>query len=264
MQQAQDFLDEVDNLAALIADRPEATYDLTTQFKDWTINDVIGHLHMFDVAAIKALESDQAFENFFAPIVARQKQGMTLLETQYPFLGDLRGQALVATWYETAQRLGKAFASADPKQRLRWAGPNMSAKSCITARQMETWAHGHEVFDCLGVTRKDADRIKNICHLGVATYSWTFLNRNMEVPDMTPYVTLTSPSGALWTWNDTSDVFVEGDAVEFAQVVTQVRNVEDTCLKISGKAAHLWMKFAQCFAGDANLPPAKGTRFKTT
>ena len=50
MQQAQDFLDEVDNLAALIADRPEATYDLTTQFKDWTINDVIGHLHMFDVA----------------------------------------------------------------------------------------------------------------------------------------------------------------------------------------------------------------------
>ena len=39
-----DFLDEVDNLAALIADRPEATYDLTTQFKDWTINDVIGHL----------------------------------------------------------------------------------------------------------------------------------------------------------------------------------------------------------------------------
>lgn len=41
----------------------------------------------------------------------------------------------------------------------------MSARSCITARQMETWAHGQEIFDALGVVRRDGDRIRNVAHL---------------------------------------------------------------------------------------------------
>ena len=36
----------------------------------------------------------------------------------------------------------------------------MSARSSISARLMETWAHGQEVYDHLGVVRVDADRIK--------------------------------------------------------------------------------------------------------
>ena len=38
----------------------------------------------------------------------------------------------------------------------------MSARSKITARHMETWAHGQEVFDALGKDREEKDRIKNI------------------------------------------------------------------------------------------------------
>jgi len=50
----------------------------------------------------------------------------------------------------------------------------MSVRSCIIARQMETWAHAQAIFDVLGQTRTDADRLKNVAHIGVTTYSWSF------------------------------------------------------------------------------------------
>ena len=43
----------------------------------------------------------------------------------------------------------------------------MSARSAISARQMETWAHGQEVFDVLGADREEHDRIRNIVVLGL-------------------------------------------------------------------------------------------------
>ena len=57
----------------------------------------------------------------------------------------------------------------------------MSARSKITARHMETWAHGQEVFDALGKDREEKDRIKNIVHMGVIAYGWTFVNRKLEI-----------------------------------------------------------------------------------
>jgi len=35
--------------------------------------------------------------------------------------------------------------------RVKWIGVDMSARSCLTARLMETWAHGQEIYDILGV-----------------------------------------------------------------------------------------------------------------
>ena len=193
------------------------------------------------------------------------QQGKTLLETQYPWLDGLEGEALFAVWHETTGKLANAYATADPKQRVKWAGPDMSALSSITARQMETWAHGQEIFDVLGQQRKEGDRIRNICHLGVNTFGWTFINRKMDVPDPAPHVRLTGPSGAIWEWNDPQDENkVEGDAVEFAQVVTQVRSIDDTRIQTQGEAAQTWMAMAQCFAGPPETPPRKGERNRAT
>jgi len=38
----------------------------------------------------------------------------------------------------------------------------MSVRSSITARLMETWAHGQAIYDALGVERRDEDRIRNV------------------------------------------------------------------------------------------------------
>ena len=45
MQQANDFHEESLALKALINDVDEAAFESVTQFKSWTINDVLRHLH---------------------------------------------------------------------------------------------------------------------------------------------------------------------------------------------------------------------------
>ena len=53
-----------------------------------------------------------------------------------------------------------------PKKRVQWFGPDMSVRSSITARLMETWAHSQAIYDLLGQTRTNTDRIKNIVIMG--------------------------------------------------------------------------------------------------
>ena len=262
MQQAHDYLAEVDELSNLLRDQLESIFFKKTLFKSWTVNDVIGHLYMFDLAALKSLQNEDEFAKIYSNVSSHLDQGMSLLESQYPFLNELSGKNLFERWYGNSRKLGVAFAHADPSMRLKWFGPEMSAKSSITARQMETWAHGQEIFDALGVKRTAHDRIKNICHLGVATFGWSFTNRGLKVPDHIPYVRLISPSGQIWEWGDSvSPSSIKGKASEFAEVVTQVRNVQDTRLASEGAIAKKWMKIAQCFAGQPENPPAKGSRF---
>ena len=113
----------------------------------------------------------------------------------------------------------------------------------------------------LKLKRPQSERLKNIATIGVKTYGWTFANRGLETPTPQPKVELLSPNGSTWTWNnETEGELVSGSAVEFCQVVTQVRNIKDTNLQISGENATKWMEIAQCFAGPPEDPPEPGSR----
>ena len=172
------------------------------------------------------------------------------------------GTELLQRWHEFSRQVADEYAGLDPTRRVKWAGPDMSVRSCISARQMETWAHGQAAFDLLGQVRVEHDRIRNVVIMGVNTFGWTFANRGRAVPAVKPYVRLQSPSGEWWAWNEPGERnSVEGSAVEFCQVVAQTRNIADTALRVSGEAAHEWMSLAQCFAGPPETPPAPGSRF---
>ena len=262
MKQAQDFLEDSHQLFDLLKDKSDEDFKRKTQFKNWTINDIIGHLHIFNFAAKLSVKSSDEFKTFFLPIKNALTKGAPLLDIQNGWLKGLKGQALLETWWEEAQDLTQNFKIIDPKLRVEWAGPEMSVRSSITARQMETWAHGQAVFDIIGKARIENDRIKNIAHLGVLTFDWTFKNRDLEPPKSTPFVQLQSPSGEIWEWNDpSSSSQVKGLAVDFASVVTQTRNVLDTNMVVIGDGAAQWMSIAQCFAGPPENPPKPNTRY---
>ncbi|MGH1349198.1 MAG: TIGR03084 family metal-binding protein [Methyloligellaceae bacterium] len=262
MQQASDFLEDSKQLHRLLAPLESADFDKVTLFKGWTINDVLGHLYMFNVAASLTLSDEQAFAKFIQVVEDGLARGEKLVDIQKPWLGNLAGQKLLEAWWENSTELSDLCQNTSPSDRVKWIGPQMSARSCITARQMETWAHGQEVFDILGVERQCFDRIKNIVHLGVITYNWSFINRKITPPDPAPYLRLQSPEGNIWEWNEQQpDNAITGNAVDFAQVVTQTRNIDDTDLICTGPAARQWMELAQCFAGPPSDPPAKGERY---
>lgn len=257
MDQATDFLVETEVLYALMSGRSTDELKTPTLFKKWTTSDIITHLHFWNRAAGYQIEAPEKL----AGILTSLKSGVTMRELQQTAFSSRDPVEQVEEWYTLAKTVSAAFAATNPKARLKWVGPDMSARSSITARQMETWAHGQAIFDVFGKIRPETDRIKNIVVLGVNTFGWTYKSRKLDVPDVMPRLELTAPSGDVWTFGDeTSGSGVRGLAVEFCQVVTQTRNIADTHLEVTGEGAADWMSKAQCFAGPAHPPPASGAR----
>lgn len=259
MEQAKHFLEETDLVHDLVSKINEADFERETLFKKWTINDILVHLHFWNMGADLSLnrpdEYDKMMKQFFDAIQTgnlRQHENAVVHE---------RGKALLEMWYELSKQVSDDFSTVDPKQRLKWAGPTMSALTCISARQMEVWAHGQAIFDLLGKEREEDDRIKNIVILGINSFAWTHQVHKLEMPDAMPFVKLMSPSGKQWSFGEENDSqYIEGAASDFAKVVTQTRNIADTDLSVTGEAAKNWMRHAQCFAGPAEMPPAPGLR----
>jgi uncharacterized protein (TIGR03084 family) len=137
----------------------------------------------------------------------------------------------------------------------------MGATSFLTARLMETWAHGQDVVDALGADRESSDRLAHIARLGFITRGWSYANRGLEPPATAVRVELTLPSGQVLELGepDAPEV-VRGSAEDLCLVVTQRRHVDDTALEVEGAAAREWMELAQAFAGGATGGPPPGGR----
>ena len=143
---------------------------------------------------------------FFEGVGVHMTKGGSLPEYEHQYLQGLSGHALREAWSALVDETADAYRALDPSVRVPWAGPSMSARSAISARQMETWAHGQEVFDILGVAREERDRIRNIVVLGINTYGWDPSKCEVRTPPgPMPLVELTSPSGALWTYGEPQD-----------------------------------------------------------
>ena len=260
MEQARDFFDESEALAAVLQDLSPTDWERSTQFKGWTINDVLVHLHFWNRGADLALTDPDRFVDSLKDLT-KALAASRLRELENTEVVE-RGAALFQAWRALYTDMAGRWETLDPKRRVKWAGPDMSVRSSMTARQMETWAHGQEVFDLLGIRRQEHDRIRNVVVLGVNAFGWSFKVHGHAVPERMPFLQLTAPSGAVWDYGEADQPDrIRGPAVSFAQVVTQTRNIADTPLIVEGPVATAWMAEAQCFAGPPEMPPAPGTRF---
>ena len=172
-----------------------------------------------------------------------------------------RGGAQMLAWFDQARAdLLNTFKNLDPRARLPWFGPPMSAASSLTARIMETWAHTQDIADALGVTREPTGRLRHVAHIGVGARAFSYAV-NGKPPAPTPVrVELAGPDGDRWTWGPPdAKNRVTGPALDFCLLVTQRRHREDVTLAIEGPAAAEWMAMAQAFAGAAGAGRARRT-----
>jgi uncharacterized protein (TIGR03084 family) len=261
LQVSLDLREEVDELHGFLQTLKSNDWGRETGFMQWTPWDVVAHLHFFDLVSMASLDGEETFASERNSLLAAVGTGKNNRDLARERFGALDAASLLSQWRSTAHQLTELLGQSDPKRRLPWFGPDMGVPMFTTARYMETWAHGQEVYDLVGAPRTHTDRIKNIATIGIKTFGWTFVNRKMEIPGPPPYVRLIAPSGDVWEWNDPSEnECIRGDAVDFCQVVTQGRNIADTKLAVSGPIATQWMSIAQCFAGGPVDPPTAGTR----
>ncbi len=232
-----------------------------SDFYGWTPWDEVAHLAYFDRTALCSIEDAPRFAREAAELGALMQRGDPISAVARQAFAGLDGPGLLAGWRRQFEALAVALDGLDPKARLAWYGPPMSARSFATARLMETWAHGQDVWDVMQQRRPASARLKHIAHLGVTTFGWTFVNRGLPVPEPQPYVELQAPDGAAWTWGEPGSAhFIRGTAEDFCLLVTQRRHVDDTTLQYSAGPVAQWVAMAQCFAGPPADGPAPGVR----
>lgn len=242
-----DLVAESAELDQLVAGLAERDWEKPTPARGWAIRDQLSHLAYFDETAILAATHPDRFREEAAELLAIGAAFPDRIAEKYrnmPVVELLR-------WFRTARaELVRVLGSLDPRARLPWYGPDMSVASSITARMMETWAHGQDVFDALGETPGPTARLRHIAHLGVSTFGFAYQLNGREVPTVAVRVELTAPDGSLWDWGQReAQNQVAGSALDFCLVVTQRRHRSDTGLEISGPVADEWMSIAQAFAG---------------
>lgn len=136
----------------------------------------------------------------------------------------------------------------------------MGSKSFLTARLMETWAHGQDVVDAVGADRPSTARLRHIAQLGCITRGRSYTNRGLAVPEAPVGVELAAPSGEVWRFGpDEATESVAGPALHFCLVVTQRRHLDDTGL-VATPIAREWLVIAQAFAGLPTDGPQAGDR----
>jgi uncharacterized protein (TIGR03084 family) len=255
-----DLLAESEVVTAMVADLDDDSIATPTPAVGWDVRDQLTHLAFFDAAARKAAVDPEGFRNEAAALLARGSDFPDHVAAEHSHLAA----AEVRSWFGRA-RLAYAdtFRALDPAARLPWYGPDMSAASSVTARLMETWAHGQDIADALGARREPTDRLRHVAHLGVRTAGFSFTLHGKAMPQAPVHVELVGPGGDTWTWGDAgASDRVRGDALDFCLVVTQRRNVADTGLQVTGPVATEWISIAQAFAGEpgSGRPPGEFPR----
>ena len=261
LKQANDFYQESIHLYKVLEKISESELQTSTLFKKWTLNDIIRHLHVWNVAINLSLLDSLKWKQLKNNLEDFLKKGKTLRQFEKEQSKNLKGKELLLIWKDFCITTKENFKHRNPKERMKWIGPDMSIISAVSSRHMETWAHGQSIYDKLGIVRKNDDSILNIVIMGNNTFKWSFKINNLEIPEKKPYLQLKAPSGKFWYFNEPDNKNkIEGYAEDFCKVVTQVRNILDVNLKVTGKISKKWMRIAQCFAGKAETPPKAGTR----
>lgn len=247
-----DLAVEGDVLDGIVAPLAPDAWRTPTPAEGWDVAHQIAHLAWTDEVAVKAATDKEAWD---AVVLQAIEDPTGFVDTEAARLAALEPGVLLARWREARATLAETLLALPEGAKLPWFGPPMSATSMATARYMETWAHGLDVAEALGVELPPTDRIRHLVHLGVRTRNFAFSVHELDAPAEEFRVELTSPSGETWAYGpEDAAQSVRGSAYDFCLLVTQRRHRDDLDLVADGPDADRWLDIAQAFAG----PPGTG------
>ncbi|MFC0435802.1 TIGR03084 family metal-binding protein [Kutzneria buriramensis] len=242
-----DLVAESASADELVADLPEDRWATAVPAPGWTIAHEVAHLAWTDRQAALAATDEDAF----AETVKRAQANPTGFVDEAAEEWSRRDPAeLLAQWRQGRTELAQALGGVPSGQKLPWFGPPMAPASMATARIMETWAHGTDIADALGVRREPTARLRHVAHIGVRAAGFAFQVNGLPAPTEPIRVELTGPGGETWTWNDEGAANrITGPALDFCYLVTQRRHRDDLDLTVVGPVAEQFARVAQAFAG---------------
>lgn len=247
-----DFAAECADLENLVAPLTPEQWQTPTPSPGWDITTQIAHLTWTDEVSKLAATDGETFTTLLTEAAPKM---FTFVDEAAEEVAKTPPAELLVRWRAGRDALIAALAAVPAGTKLPWFGPPMSPASMISARIMETWAHGQDVADALGVDRTPTARLRTVAHISVRTRNFAYTVHGESGPAEEFRVELTAPDGTLWTWGpEDAKQRVTGPAVDFCLVATQRRHRDDTALVTEGPDAEHWLGIAQAFAG----PPGSG------
>lgn len=253
-----DLRTESDGLDALVAGLGDAAWAAPTPAEGWTIAHQIAHLAWTDRQALLSVRDPDRFQRELADAMAHL-DALVALDT-YVDAGaragaELPPAQLLERWREGRARLRAALTEAARGARFPWYGPPMSVGGVASGRLMETWAHGEDIADTLGVRRAPTERLWQVARIAVRARDYAFAAHGLAAPADPFRVELGAPDGSLWTFGPADAAQrIAGPALDFCLLAVQRRHRDDVAVRAQGRDAETWLSVAQAFAG----PPGKG------
>jgi len=238
---------ESEELDGLVAGLPDAEWARPTPAPGWTIAHQIAHLAWTDELALLAARDP---DGFTAAVGQAAGDPDVYVERAAAEGAERPPPQLLQRWRSGRAALHDALIAVPPGTRIVWFVTPMSPASVASARLMETWAHGLDVADSLGVRRAPTGRLRHVAHIGVRARDFAFRVNGRQPPAEPFRVELTGPAGELWTWGPPDAAQrVTGPALDFCLLATQRRHRDDLSLSATGPDADAWLDIAQAFAG---------------
>lgn len=211
-----------------------------TPSQGWDIRDQVSHLADTNEIAVDTMTD--------GPRSLNVEVGRFDTPEAFTQSGCERGRAMepkavLEWWRESGGLMNETFGQLDPKQRVPW-GLGMTARTLVTARQMEHWAHGLDIRDALGIEVKANQRLRSVAWLITRALPYAFTVSQTPLPaDRSLRIELDAMiDGQEQHWSfgpqDATDL-IRGDALEFCRLGVQRCSRSETRLEFEGSFADM-------------------------
>ncbi len=219
-------------------------WERPTPAAGWSIRDTVSHLATFEEYAYNALAQGGS----------RQSEA-----AQYPNdeaftqAGVLPGRAMraqdVIEWWRGARaKVIEELSRSQPTMRVPWFKSDMSARTFATARLMETWAHGLDIYSSLGEECEDTIRLRHIAWLAWKSLPYAFEYAGEEYSQPVRIEVL-GPQWSKWVFGPAdTDQVIKGQAGEWCRVAVQRMDAgKAKSLKAQGEVAEMALRVARAY-----------------
>jgi uncharacterized protein (TIGR03084 family) len=252
----KDMNTDCDEVDELVASLDESQWQLPTPAPGWTIAHQIAHLTATFKMAATAAADPAAFRAFTVGLSGNFAANVDAALA--PFLKEPPG-ALLGRWRAERENVTRALAAVPPGQVVPWLVRPLPPVVLASAGIMETFAHGQDVADALGVQREPTDRLRHLVGFAVLVWDFGYQARGMTPPDEQFRFEITAPSGELWQFGPPEAAQrITGPAADFCMLVTRRRHRDDLAITATGAAAEKWLDIAQAYRGPAGAGRTPG------
>lgn len=246
-----DLKAEQESLDTFLNTLVEEQWELPSPAEGWTLKDSVVHIAYIDEVAVSVLRGDNT------PLEEAAGNQSGFNETGVKKRRTMKPVEVLSWWRDIRTVMLQELIRCDPKKRLSWFALPMGARSFATARLMETWAHGLDCYDTVGVEPEDTDRLRHIARLAYMARPYAYQVNGLELPPTPLRLELWLPSRTFWGQGpENARDIIRGQAGEFCRVAARRRYWKDTNLCVEGNEARRFIEIAQAYGG----PPGSGRK----